>query len=237
MSIKFGTSMTRRRRAYDRRCRGARDGAMAATTAIPPRRDRKRKATRARASAGMQMRGANVQHSNAQGRSATGGCTAYAAGLSGAPRRYHLVPVRASRLWITSVFAWISGAGKGEPSATNTRILLRGSACMIAVSGICGSSGDLAPARPASLVDQMLWVSGIRGFAGAPAGSWQGVPPALRAGRHPHSLHTPQPSTLTQAEPLNAAFTPTAANWSEDAARVQARYPDATWRRARRDAF
>src|SRR3954452_10990211 len=81
---------------------------MAATTAIPPRRDRKRTATCARASAGMQMRGANVQHSNAQGRSATVGCTAYAAGLSGAPRRYQLVRVRASRLWITSLFAWTS---------------------------------------------------------------------------------------------------------------------------------
>ncbi len=71
MSIRFGTSITRRRRAYDRRCRGARDGAMAATTAIPPRRDRKRTATHARATAGMQVRGANVQHSNARGRSAT----------------------------------------------------------------------------------------------------------------------------------------------------------------------
>ena len=71
MSIRFGTSITRGRRAYDRRCRGARDGAMAATTAIPPRRDRKRTATHARATAGMQVRGANVQHSNARGRSAT----------------------------------------------------------------------------------------------------------------------------------------------------------------------
>ena len=73
MSIRFGTSITRGKRAYDRRCRGARDGAMAATTAIPPRRDRKRTATHARATAGMQVRGANVQHSNARGRSATHG--------------------------------------------------------------------------------------------------------------------------------------------------------------------
>src|SRR6476619_1471777 len=124
MSIKFGTSMTRRRRAYDRRCSGARDGAMAATTAIPPRRDRKRTATRARASAGMQMRGANVQHSNAQGHSATGGCTTSAAGLSGGPRRYQLVPVRASRLWITSLFTWRTCPRADEPCAARARSLL-----------------------------------------------------------------------------------------------------------------
>ena len=97
---------------------------MAATTAIPPRRDRKRTATRARASAGMQMRGANVQHSNAQGHSATGGCTASAAGLSGGPRRYHLVPVRASRLWITSLFTWTTCPRTDEPRASRARSLL-----------------------------------------------------------------------------------------------------------------
>ena len=43
MSIRLGTSMTRSRREYDRRWRGAR-AAMDATKAIPPRGDRKREA-------------------------------------------------------------------------------------------------------------------------------------------------------------------------------------------------
>jgi hypothetical protein len=90
---------------------------------------------------------------------------------------------------------------------------------MSAASGMCGSSsglavarfacdrqtcGDPAPARTGSLHAQMWSASGIRGFAGLPSGSWEGVPPALRAGRQPRSLHTPQPSTLTQLKPLNA---------------------------------
>ena len=111
MSIRFGTSITRRRRAYDRRCRGARDGAMAATTAIPPRRDRKRTATHARAPAGMQVRGANVQHSNARGRSATGGVARQAQRGCPEGRDGTSLCLRAQALlWITGLDAWRNAA-------------------------------------------------------------------------------------------------------------------------------
>ena len=69
------------------------------------------------------MRGANVQHSNAQGHSATGGCTASAAGLSGGPRRYQLVPVRASRLWITSLFTWTTWPRADRTTAPRAHVV------------------------------------------------------------------------------------------------------------------
>src|SRR4051812_22873044 len=116
----------------------------------------------------------------------------HSAGRSGTAERHATIETSSKRPFFSEPGVWGAWSSSG-----------------LALVRCADSSPDLrrpGSRSPGMFCCRLVCVSGIRGFAGLPAGSCAGVRPALRSGRQSRSLQPPQPRTLIEKRSLRAGF-------------------------------